>query len=269
MTNTNSENNQDEPATEVITEHDFIPSQEILDAESEAEKGVAEAVSIEADGDEDAAAQETPEVQIIILEAQVAELQDKYLRTVAEMENVRRRTQVEKENASKFAIANFAREMLTVSDNMNRAFTSVEGEGRGENAEPSEISSQFKAFIKGVKMTETDLMKTLEKLGLKMIEPLGLRFDANLHEALFEFEDKEQPAGTVAQVLKQGFTLNGRLLRPAKVGITKGGPQISAATKEVSAADEAPTANEIPEVDVQSPYDLKVTEPGSQLNEET
>ena len=256
MSNTNSENDHDEKTAEVLTELDFIPSQEILDAE-------AEAVSIEINEDEDVATQETPEDRVLILEAQVADLHDKYLRTVAEMENVRRRTQMEKENASKFAIANFAREMLTVSDNMNRAFTSVEGEGRGENAEPSEISSQFKAFIEGVKMTETDLMKTLEKLGLQKIEPLGLRFDANLHEALFEFEDKEQPTGTVSQVLEHGFTLNGRLLRPAKVGITKGGPETSTAPKEVTAADE------VADVDVQSPYDLKVTEPGSQLNEET
>jgi molecular chaperone GrpE len=269
MSNTNSENDDEKTAPEIVTERDFIPSQEILDAEAQAEKDAAEIVSIQVDEEEDAAAQETPEDRVLVLEAQVAALQDKYLRTVAEMENVRRRTQVEKENASKFAIANFAREMLTVSDNMNRAFTSVEGEGRGENAKPSEISIQFKAFIEGVKMTENDLMKTLEKLGLKKIEPLGLRFDANLHEALFEFENKDQPTGTVAQVLEQGFTLNGRLLRPAKVGITKGGPQISPDPKEVSAADEVPTADEAPDVDVQSPYDLKATEPGSQLNEET
>jgi molecular chaperone GrpE len=267
MSNTNSENDHDENAAEMHTEHDFIPSQEILDVESLAEKDTAEAVSIEID--EDVATEETPEHRILILETEVSELKDKYLRTVAEMENVRRRTQAEKENASKFAIANFAREMLTVSDNMNRAFTSVDGEGRGENAEPSEIASQFKAFIEGVKMTEADLMKTLEKLGLKKIEPLGLRFDANLHEALFEFEDQEQPSGTVAQVLEIGFTLNGRLLRPAKVGITKGGPQLSTAPKEVSASNEIPSTDEASDIDVQSPYDLKVTEPGSQLNEET
>jgi molecular chaperone GrpE len=269
MSNKNSKKEPDEATTEVRTEYDFIPSQETLSEEFQAEKGFPETVNIEINEDADAATQETPEEHVLVLEAQVADLQDKYLRTVAEMENVRRRTQMEKENASKFAIANFAREMLTVSDNMTRAFTSVEGEGRGENAEPSEISSQFKAFIEGVKMTETGLMKTLEKLGLQKIEPLGLRFDANLHEALFEFEDKKQPAGTVSQVLEHGFTLNGRLLRPAKVGITKGGPHISTPPKEVSAADSVPAVDEVPDVDVQSPYDLKVSEPGSQLNEET
>ena len=263
MSDTNPENDHEENIAEVLTENDFIPTQEILGTELNAEKNSAEPVNIKIDGDDGDAKQESPEEQILSLEMQVADLQDKYLRTVAEMENVRRRTQMEKENATTFAFANFAREMLTVSDNMNRAFTSVEGEGRGENAKPSEISNQFKAFIDGVRMTETDLMKTLEKLGLQKIEPLGLRFDANLHEALFEFEDKEKPSGTVSQVLEDGFTLNGRLLRPAKVGITKGGPQINTDSEEVPATDD------IPDVDLQSPYELKGAEPGSQLNEET
>ena len=265
MTNTNIETTNDKTNAETITESEVILSQEVLDAGAQTEKITDEATRIEIAGGEgeDVATEETPEQRILMLENQVADLNDKYLRTVAEMENVRRRTQTEKENASKFAIANFAREILTVSDNMNRAFSSVEGEGRGENAEPNEIASQFKAFIEGVKRTAADLMKTLEKLGLKKIEPLGLRFDANLHEALFEFENEEQPTGTVAQVLEQGFTLNGRLLRPAKVGITKGGPKISANPKDIQSGDE------VPDTDVQSPYDLKAAEPGTQLNEET
>ena len=262
MTNTNPEN------TEGAAEPEIISAQEINDAEAQAEIDAAEPISIDIEIDDEgedktAPAKEVgPEERIQILEAQVADLNDKYLRTVAEMENVRRRTQVEKENASKYAISNFAREMLTVSDNMTRAFASIEGEGKGENADASEIATQFKAFIEGVKLTEDGLMKTLDKLGLQKIEPLGLRFDANFHEALFEFEDKDQPAGTVAQVLEHGFTLNGRLLRPAKVGITKGGPKPSAAPKEVPADDAAPK-------DGPSAYDAKGAEPGSQLNEET
>jgi molecular chaperone GrpE len=261
MTNTNTENVHDETVTKIVSEHEVISTQEVLDGEPQPEQNAAEPIRVEED--EAAAAEETPEQLIQTLEAQVADLNDKYLRTVAEMENLRRRTQMEKENASKFAIANFAREMLTVSDNMNRAFTSVEGDGRGENAEPSEIASQFKAFIEGVKMTEADLMKTLEKLGLQKIKPLGLRFDANLHEALFEFENKEKPAGTVSQVLEQGFTLNGRLLRPAKVGITKGGPQSN------SDQQDEPSVVDVPDVETQSAYDSSVTKPGSQLDEET
>jgi molecular chaperone GrpE len=263
MTDTNSETAHDKDIDEDVTENETVSTQEKIDSDVLNEKDTSEQINDEIEEDEVSIAEESPEERILVLETQVAELNDKYLRTVAEMENVRRRTQLEKENASKFAIANFAREMLTVSDNMNRAFTSVEGEGRGENAVPSEIASQFKSFIEGVKMTETDVMKTLEKLGLEKIEPLGLPFNANLHEALFEFENKDEPSGTVAQVLEQGFTLNGRLLRPAKVGITKGGQQISSTPKEKLSVDESA------EVDVQSAYDLKMTEPGSQLNEET
>ena len=268
MTNTNLENNSDTPDIQGVVEPEIITPQEINDAEAQAEIDASEAVnaepsSIDIQINDDEPQEADPEERIQILEAQVTDLNDKYLRTVAEMENVRRRTQIEKENASKFAIANFAREMLTVSDNMTRAFTSVEGEGKGENADASEIAIQFKGFIEGVKMTEDGLMKTLDKLGLQKIEPLGLQFDANFHEALFEFEDKNQPAGTVSQVLEQGFTLNGRLLRPAKVGITKGGAKPGATPKEVPSADDGASK------DGPSAYDAKGAEPGSHLNEET
>ena len=268
MTNTNPENDSDITDTQGTVEQDIITPQVINDAEphaevNESETVNAEPVSIDIQINEDEPQEAAPEERILVLEAQVADLNDKYLRTVAEMENVRRRTQVEKENASKFAIASFAREMLTVSDNMTRAFTSVEGEGKGENADASEIATQFKGFIEGVKMTEDGLMKTLDKLGLQKIKPLGLRFDANFHEALFEFEDKNQPEGTVSQVLEQGFTLNGRLLRPAKVGITKGGPKPFVTTKKV------PTEDDGAPKDGPSAYEKKGAGTGSQLNEET
>ena len=263
MTNTDPENDADTTDTQGTVEQDFIKSQEINDAEPQAEINESETVSNDIQINDDEPQEAGPEERIQVLEAQVADLNDKYLRTVAEMENVRRRTQVEKENASKFAIASFAREMLTVSDNMTRAFTSVEGEGKGENADASEIATQFKGFIEGVKMTEDGLMKTLDKLGLQKIKPLGLRFDANFHEALFELEDKNQPEGTVSQVLEQGFTLNGRLLRPAKVGITKGGPKPFVTTKKV------PTEDDGAPKDGPSAYEKKGAGPGSQLNEET
>ena len=268
MTNTKPENDSDTTDNHGTVEQDIITIQEVNDAEPQAEVNESETVNVEPVSidlqiNDDEPQEAAPEERILVLEAQVADLNDKYLRTVAEMENVRRRTQVEKENASKFAIASFAREMLTVSDNMTRAFTSVEGEGKGENAGASEIATQFKGFIEGVKMTEDGLMKTLDKLGLQKIKPLGLRFDANFHEALFEFEDKNQPEGTVSQVLEQGFTLNGRLLRPAKVGITKGGPKPVVTPKEV------PTEDDGAPKDGPSAYEKKGAGPGSQLNEET
>ncbi len=238
-------------------EAEIIAADDILD-ESAAAADASEHVNIEID--DEILEEAGPEERVQILEAQVADLNDKLLRTMAEMENVRRRAQREKEDASKFAIANFAKEMLTVSDNMTRAFASIEG----DNAKGSEVDGPFKSFVEGVRMTEADLLKTLERLGLKKIEPLGQRFDANLHEALFEFEDKEQPAGTVAQVLEQGFTLNGRLLRPAKVGITKGGPKASPQPIEDAPAE----PDDLPNKDSQTAYENKGSEPGGQLNEE-
>lgn len=245
-------------ATAGTHEDDMIASDDIME---ELAMDAAAPDHIDIEIDDEILEEAGPEERIEILEAQVSDLNDKLLRTMAEMENVRRRAQREKEDASKFAIANFAREMLSVSDNMTRAFASIEG----ENAKGSEVDGPFKSFVEGVRMTEADLLKTLERLGLKKIEPLGQRFDANLHEALFEFEDKDQPAGTVAQVLEQGFTLNGRLLRPAKVGITKGGPKPTAQT----ATEETPSeTDETTNKDSQTAYETKGREPGSHLNEE-
>ncbi len=269
MTNINPEENRDEAAETVNrdkppapteTEPEIISAEEIVGLNADGETDADLSVDVEVG---DLVGEEVgPEERIEILEAQVADLNDKLLRSMAEMENLRRRAQREKEDASKYAIANFAREMLGVSDNMTRAFASVEGEGLGENAPIDDIKNQFKAFIDGVKMTETDLMKTMEKLGLQKIDPLGHRFDANLHEALFEFEDKTQPAGTVCQVLEHGYTLNGRLLRAAKVGISKGGPKISGNPAEETAADDGTGG------DGQTAYETKTSEPGGQVNEE-
>lgn len=245
------------------TEPEIINAEEIVDLQAVLEAGDELAASLNIEINDEAGQEVGPHERIEILEAQVSDLNDKLLRSMAEMENLRRRAQREKEDASKYAIANFAKEMLSVSDNMTRAFASIEGEGKGENAPAEELAAGFKAFIDGVKMTEGDLMKTMEKLGLEKIEPIGQRFDANLHEALFEFEDKEQPAGTVSQVLEQGFTLNGRLLRAAKVGITKGGPKASA-TKPA----DKPVAEEQAAPENKAAYDTKGSEPGSQINEE-
>ena len=246
-----------EADTAADAEPETIDAAEILDPDAPAydaqDMRTEEEVGVEAG----------PEERIQILEAQVAALNDKLLRSMAEMENVRRRAQREKEDASKFAIANFAKEMLVVSDNMTRAFASIEGEGKGVNAPAEDIANQFAAFIEGVRLTESDLMKTLEKLGLQRIDPLGQKFDANLHEALFEFEDKNQVAGTVAQVLETGYTLNGRLLRAAKVGITKGGPKSGTPQQAAQIPPEDGVGT-----DSASVYDNKSSEPGSQIDEE-
>lgn len=152
------------------------------------------------------------------LEAEVAGLNDKLLRALAEMENVRRRADRDKEDTAKYAVANFAREMLGVADNLRRALETIPAEARDKD-------ETLKNLYVGVEMTERSMLGALEKFGVKKIDAMDQRFDHNLHEALFEIEDAAKPAGTVLQVLEAGYTIAGRLLRPAKVGISKGGPK--------------------------------------------
>lgn len=167
------------------------------------------------------------------LEAEVASLNDKLLRALAEMENVRRRADRDKEDTAKYAIANFAREMLSVADNLRRALETIPPETRDKD-------ETLKNLYVGVEMTERSMLGALEKFGVKRIEAMGQRFDHNLHEALFEIEDTAKPVGTVLQVLEAGYTIAGRLLRPAKVGISKGGPKAEP-RPDAKTETEAPT----------------------------
>jgi len=178
------------------------------------------------------------------LEKELAEAQDQLLRAVAETANVRRRAQREKEDAGKYAITNFAREMLSVSDNMVRALDSERMEEEKEaNSELSaeRLLERFNNFILGVTMIETEMQKTFERIGIEQIEPVGQPFDPKLHHALFEIEDLDKPAGTVMQVIEAGYVLRERLLREAKVGVSKGGPKTTA---EEAAQESGPSEAE-------------------------
>lgn len=152
------------------------------------------------------------------LEAEVRALNDKLLRSLAEAENVRRRAEREREDTAKYAVANFAREMVSVADNLRRALDTIPADVR-------ERDETLNNLYVGVEMTERSMLSAFERFNVKRIEALGGRFDHNLHEALFEIEDKEKPSGTVLQVVEPGYTIAGRLLRPAKVGVSKGGPK--------------------------------------------
>ncbi len=193
-----------------------------------------------------------PEARIITLEAEMAALNDKLLRALAETENVRRRAIRDKEDAAKYAIANFAKETLSVADNISRAMASVEDEMRIGDGPVANL-------IVGLELTERELLNTLERVGVKPIEAMGARFDHNLHEAMFEIEDKDQPAGTVLQVLETGYVLKDRLLRPARVGVSKGGPKVP----RPEAAGAEPAAR-----DGQTGYEERGDGPGSKLDEE-
>jgi molecular chaperone GrpE len=149
-----------------------------------------------------------------------AETKDKLLRTLAEMENLRRRTEREIADSRAYAISAFARDILAVADNMERALGALDKEIR-EKADPP-----TKALLDGVEITERELLKVLEKHGVKKFEPLGEKFDPNLHQAMFELPDPSRPAGTVAQVVQPGYMIGERMLRPALVAVAKGGPKL-------------------------------------------
>jgi molecular chaperone GrpE len=166
--------------------------------------------------DQPAAAEPVPSTA---LDREVAELKDRLLRTLAEMENLRKRTEREVADARTYGITAFARDILTVADNMHRALNALDEELR------TEADAGVKALVDGVELTERELMNALEKHGVKRIDPLGQKFDPNRHQAMYEVEDTSVPAGTVAQVMQAGYLLGERVLRPALVAVSKGGPK--------------------------------------------
>lgn len=153
------------------------------------------------------------------LAAENAELKERALRLMAEMENLRRRTEKEVKDAKAYSVAAFARDMLVVNDNLGRAIQAVPEEARAE------ADSSLKALIEGVEMVERDMLNQLEKHGVKRINPEGEKFDPNFHQAMFEVPNPEVPNGTVVQVVQAGYVIADRVLRPAMVGVSKGGPK--------------------------------------------
>ena len=166
-----------------------------------------------------------------------AEYKDKLLRVLAEMENLRRRTEREIADARAYGISSFARDILAVADNMDRALQALDAEIR-EKADAS-----VKGLLDGVELTERELHKVLDKHGVKKFAPLGEKFDPNLHQAMFELPDESRPAGTVAQVIQPGYMIGGRVLRPALVAVAKGGPKPAV---EAPANDNAGATSEDP-----------------------
>ena len=150
------------------------------------------------------------------------ELKDRALRVVAEMENLRRRTARDVHDARAYAIANFARDMLSVSDNLRRAIEAIPAEAKASD------DAGFAALIEGVEMTERAMLAAFERHGVKKLTPEGEKFDPNFHQAMFEVPNAEVPANTVVQVVQPGYSIGERVLRPAMVGVSKGGPKSSA-----------------------------------------
>ena len=151
------------------------------------------------------------------LDRELAESKDRLLRTLADMDNMRKRTEREVADARVYGISAFARDILSVADNMHRAMAALDDELRAKADE------SLKALLDGVELTERALINVLEKHGVGKLEPLNQKFDPNRHQAMFEVEDAGVPSGTVVQVMQAGYTIGERVLRPALVAVSKGG----------------------------------------------
>lgn len=164
------------------------------------------------------------------LAAENEELKDRALRLAADMENLRRRTQREVADARSYAVTAFARDMLGVSDNLRRALEAIPADALADG------DTGLKALAEGVEMTERTMLATLERHGVKKLEPHGEKFDPNFHQAMFEVPNPEVPNNTVVQVVQSGYSIGDRVLRPAMVGVSKGGPKaVEPATEPVDA----------------------------------
>jgi molecular chaperone GrpE len=158
----------------------------------------------------------TPEAQIEKLQQELAQMKDQWLRTVADGENIRKRAEREIQEARKYAVGEFARDMIGVAENLKRALecttpAALDAEGAG----------LLKTIYSGVDMTLKDLLSTFERYGLKRLDPKGQPFDHNVHQAVAQVEDVSVPAGNVVQVIQAGYTLHDRLLVPAMVAVAK------------------------------------------------
>lgn len=160
------------------------------------------------------------------LEAQLAEQKDQTLRALAETENVRRRLGQQADDRGKYAVANFAKDMLQVADNLRRALEAI--------PESAKEDGLVQSLTIGVEMTERELQTALERYGVKPVAGLGTRFDPNFHQAVMEVDDPSQPQGTVVMMMQTGYMIHERLLRPAMVGVSRGGPKAPPAGNEQS-----------------------------------
>lgn len=181
------------------------------------EQGDEAAMAAEAAAEAEAAGgADTEEDVVAQLKSEVAEMKDRLVRALAETENVRRRAEKDKADASAYAVTAFARDILNVSDNLRRAL----------DAAPEEVADDMKGFVEGVDMTERELLNILERHGIKKVEPeVGEKFDHKFHQAMFEVPTNDHTPGSVMQVVAAGYVIKDRLLRPAMVGVAKGAPQ--------------------------------------------
>lgn len=198
------------------------------------QRAADEAAEAQRRADEQAAGQNDDYEALLRLMKENDELKDRALRVAAEMENLRRRTAREIQDARSYAVTNFARDLLTVSDNLRRALEALPAEARAA------ADKAAAALIEGVEMTERSMLSTLERHGVKKLDPAGEKFDPNFHQAMFEVPNPDLPGNTVVQVVQPGYSIGDRVLRPAMVGVSRGGPKagVSDAPVEPGPPDE-------------------------------
>ncbi len=182
--------------------------------ENEAEIGMADPIT-EIENPMPPPEPDPKDVQIAALTEEVASLKDRMLRLAADMDNLRKRAEREKAEATLYAATNFARDLLSVTDNMGRALAAVSPEER-ERAD-----EVLKNLLAGVELTERELLNVFQRHGIRKLETVGQKFDPNMHQALFEVPTAERPPGTVMQEMQSGFAIGERCLRPAMVGVAK------------------------------------------------
>lgn len=233
-----------------VDEHAAEMPQDVAAVEPELETG-AEA-GPEAGSEAGQAAEETPEAD---RQNDPAHLKDQLFRALADAENARRRAKKDVEDARRYANTNFARDLLAVADNMSRALGTISAEARAAD-------TVLNALAEGIEMTARELDSAFTRHGIKRVDPMGDKFDYNQHQAMFETANTDQPDGTVVEVAQVGYVLGDRLLRPAMVGIAKGGkpapkpsaaPSAAPSTAPRAAPGAAQAADGGPEADDSDP----------------
>ena len=217
------DNNEDRDEETTPMEEPVEEVQISDEAQQIVEESAADSEEAEMPDEPEAAPEPSPEPE-------AAEMKDRLLRALADVENTRRRAKRDVEDARKYAASNFAKDLLNVSDNLRRALDTVSEETR-------EGDDIVKNLVLGIEMVEKELLTAFERQGVSKVDPLGEPFDHNFHQAMYEKPDTEYPNGTVAEVMQAGYVMHDRLLRPAMVAVAKGGGEEQDPPSEVDPVD--------------------------------
>lgn len=217
------DNNEDRDEETTPMEEPVEEVQISDEAQQIVEESAADSEEAEMPDEPEAAPEPSPEQE-------AAEMKDRLLRALADVENTRRRAKRDVEDARKYAASNFAKDLLNVSDNLRRALDTVSEETR-------EGDDNVKNLVLGIEMVEKELLTAFERQGVSKVDPLGEPFDHNFHQAMYEKPDTEYPNGTVAEVMQAGYVMHDRLLRPAMVAVAKGGGEEQDPPSEVDPVD--------------------------------